>query len=78
MLKGRSEPIRALEPLTPAEYAEPATGTYLKAFAMMEAGDSGAISAFAGLVGSRGSDHLASFHLKRLLNGTAGTRIVLD
>jgi adenylate cyclase len=78
MLKGRSEPIRAFEPLTPAEYAEPATGTYLKAFAMMEAEDSGAISAFAGLLGSRGGDHLASFHLKRLLNGTAGTRIALD
>ena len=40
MLKGRSEPIRALEPLTPAEHAEPGTGTY-KAFAMMEAGDLG-------------------------------------
>ena len=39
LLKGRSEPIRALEPLTPSEYAEPGTGTYLKAFAMMEAGD---------------------------------------
>ena len=32
LLKGRSEPIRALEPLTPGEYAEPGTGTYLKAF----------------------------------------------
>jgi hypothetical protein len=30
---------------------------------MMPAGDPGAISAFAGLVGSRGSDQLASFHL---------------
>jgi adenylate cyclase len=78
MLKGRSEPIRALEPLTPVEYAEPGTGTYLKAFAMMEAGDPGSISAFAGLVGSRGADQLASFHLKRLLNGATGTRIALD
>src|SRR5215210_5776157 len=78
MLKGRSEPIRALEPLTPVEYAEPGTGTYLKAFAMMEAGDPGSISAFAGLVGSRGADQLASFHLKRLLNGATGTRIVLE
>src|SRR5829696_5992364 len=78
MLKGRSEPIRALEPLTPAEHAEPRTGTYLEAFAMMEAGDPGSISAFAGLVGSCGADKLASFHLKRLLNGATGTRIALD
>ena len=28
---------------------------------MMEAGDSGSISAFAGLVGSRGNDQLADF-----------------
>ena len=45
---------------------------------MMEAADAGAISAFAGLVGSCGADQLASFHLKRLLNGATGTRIVLD
>jgi adenylate cyclase len=45
---------------------------------MMEAGDASAISAFAGLVGNCGTDQLASFHLKRLLNGAAGTRIVLD
>jgi adenylate cyclase len=78
LLKGRSEPIRALEPLTSAAYADPGTGTYLKAFSMLEAGDSGSISAFAGLVGSRGADQLASFHLKRLLNGATGTRIALD
>jgi adenylate cyclase len=45
---------------------------------MMEAGDPGSISAFAGLVGSRGADQLASFHLKRLLNGATGSRIGLD
>ena len=45
---------------------------------MMEAGDPGSISAFAGLVGTRGADQLASFHLKRLLNGATGTRIALD
>ena len=28
--------------------------------------------------GSRGADQLASFHLKRLLNGATGTRIALD
>jgi adenylate cyclase len=53
-------------------------GSYLSAYAMMEAGDSGSISAFAGLVGNRGNDQLANFHLKRLLNGATGTRIALD
>jgi len=43
----------------------------------MEAGDPGSISAFAGLVGSCGADKLASFHLKRLLNGATGPRIGL-
>src|SRR4051794_36353911 len=43
LLKGRSEPIRALEPLTPEQYSEPGTDTYLKAFARMEAGDPGSI-----------------------------------
>jgi adenylate cyclase len=78
LLKGRSEPIRAFEPLTPAEYAGSDIDTYHKAFSMMEAGDPGSISAFAGLVGNRGTDQLASFHLKRLLNGATGTRISLD
>ena len=78
ILKGRSEPMRALEPLKPAEFADPRTATYLKAFAMMELGEPGAISAFAGLVGSCGTDQLASFHLKRLLNGTTGIRITLN
>ena len=49
----------------PGEYAELVTGTYLKAFAMMEAVDPGTLSAFAGLVGSRGAHQLASFHLYR-------------
>jgi adenylate cyclase len=78
LLKGRSEPICALEPQTPEEFAALGTGTYLRAFAMMESGDPGSISAFAGLVGSRERDELASFHLKRLLNGATGTRIALD
>jgi adenylate cyclase len=78
VLKGRSEPIRALEPMTATAYSDPTTGSYLTAFTMMEAGDPGSISAFAGLVGSRGNDQLANFHLKRLLNGATGTRIAFS
>jgi hypothetical protein len=29
-------------------------------------------------VGTHADDHLASFHLKRLLNGASGTRIAMD
>ena len=51
---------------------------YLEAFAKLEAGDPGAMAAFAAHVGRHADDQLASFHLKRLLNGATGTRIVMD
>jgi len=51
---------------------------YLDAFSKLEANESGAMSAFAALVGMREDDCLASFHLKRLLNGERGTAIKLS
>ena len=54
------------------------TKSYLEAFAKLEAGDPGAMAAFAAHVGKHPKDQLASFHLKRLLNGATGTRIVMD
>lgn len=75
MLRGRTEPLRAFEPQRPDQYANPATEGYLQAFAKLESGDPGALGAFAAEVGKRPDDHLASFHLKRLLNGATGTRI---
>jgi formamidopyrimidine-DNA glycosylase len=47
-------------------------------FGMTGALDPGAIAAFAAHVGKRPDDQLASFHLKRLLNGETGTRIAID
>jgi adenylate cyclase len=78
MLRGRSEPMRAFEPLRSERYDDPATKSYLEAFAKLEAGDPAAIAAFAAHVGKVTDDQLASFHLKRLLNGATGTRIVMD
>ena len=78
MLRGRSEAIRAFEPLRAEQYDDPPTKGYLEAFAKLEASDPGAIAAFAAHVGKRPDDQLASFHLKRLLNGEIGTRIVMD
>ena len=60
------------------EYECPETKSYLEAFAKLEVGDSGAMAAFATHVGKHADDQLASFHLKRLLNGAASTRIVMD
>jgi len=78
VLRGRTEPIRAFEPLHagPEENAE--IESYAKAFALMEAANPGAIAAFAAHVGSHPTDQLASFHLKRLLNGATGSKITLE
>jgi adenylate cyclase len=78
MLRGKTETLRAFEPLRIEQYEDPATGSYLEAFSKLEAGDPGAMAAFAAHVGRRVDDQLASFHLKRLLNGATGTRIAMD
>jgi adenylate cyclase len=78
MLRGRSEPLRAYEPLSAEVFAEPATAQYREAFAKLEAGDVAAMPAFAALVGTHAGDALAGYHLKRLLNGAKGARIQLE
>ncbi len=78
MLRGRSEPLRAFEPLPPAKYESPETALYAEAFARMAAGDAAAMPAFAALVGMHADDSLAGFHLKRLLNGAKGIRMQLE
>ncbi len=78
LLRGRGEPLRAFEPLTEEAAARPETAAYAEAFAKLEAGDPAAMPAFAALVGTSAADALASFHLRRLLNGGKGTVIRLD
>jgi adenylate cyclase len=78
MLRGKTEVLRAFEPLRIEQYEDPATASYLEAFGKLEAGDPRAIAAFAAHVGNRADDQLASFHLRRLLNGATGTRIAMD
>lgn len=78
MLRGRSEPLRAFEPLSEAKFEAPETALYSDAFAKMEAGDVAAMPAFAALVGMHADDPLAGFHLKRLLNGAKGIRMQLE
>jgi adenylate cyclase len=78
VLRGRSEPLRAFEPLAQDKFEAPATAQYSEAFAKMAAGDAGAMPAFAALVGMHADDPLAGFHLKRLLNGGKGIRMQLE
>ena len=78
MLRGRSEPLRAFEPLSAATFEAPATAQYAEAFARLEAGDAAAMPAFAAIVGLHADDALAGYHLKRLLNGAKGARIQVE
>ena len=65
MLRGRSEPLRAFEPLASERFEAPETAQYSEAFAKLEAGDPAAMPAFAALVGLHADDALAGFHLRR-------------
>jgi len=78
VLRGRGEVIRAFEPLQEKQFNEPATKSYLDAYALLKAEDVGAVAAFAAHVGKQPEDRLAAFHLKRLLNGAKGSRIAMD
>ena len=75
VLRGRSEPMRAFEPLAEGEGSSPHTLAYFKAFEQLETGDPGALAAFASLIGERPNDPLTQYHLKRLLNGQSGVQI---
>ncbi len=78
VLRGRSEPLRAFEPLSAERFDTPATAQYALAFEKLEAGDAAAMPAFAALVGLHADDPLAGFHLRRLLNGAKGARMQLE
>jgi adenylate cyclase len=78
VLRGKTEALQAFEPLRPEQADDAATTSYLDAFAKLKACDPSAIAAFAAHVGRQSSDQLASFHLKRLLNGDTGVQIAMD
>lgn len=76
VLRGKTEAMRTFEPLRAGQF-DPATDSYSKAVALLEINDARAIAAFATHVGQWADDQLASFHLKRLLNGATGIKIAL-
>jgi adenylate cyclase len=78
VLRGRTESIRAMEPFQLKPCDGPSALSYQKAFALLEAADRGAMAAFAVHVGNYPADQLAGFHLKRLLSGASGTKIILE
>ena len=78
ILRGKSDALRAFEPIRAERFEDPATTSYLDAFGKLEATTPGATAAFAAHVGKHSDDQLASFHLKRLLNGATGTRIAME
>jgi adenylate cyclase len=78
VLRGKGEAMRAFEPLREEQYKNAATKSYLSAFSKLENDDPGAIAAFAAHVGKHREDQLASFHLRRLLNGATGVRIAME
>jgi adenylate cyclase len=78
VLRGKTDALRAFEPLSGEQYESDATKSYMKAFKKLEANDPSAMAAFAAHVGENSDDQLAGFHLRRLLNGATGTRIVMD
>jgi adenylate cyclase len=77
VLRGRNEALRAYEPLAAASDAS-AVAQYREAFARLEADDAAAMPAFAALVGQHADDALAGYHLRRLLNGGKGIRMLLE
>ena len=78
LLRGRTEPLRAYEPLSAEGFRNPSTERYALAFAKLEAHDAAAMPTFAAFVGAHADDPLAGFHLKRLLNGASGTLMRLE
>jgi len=78
LLRGRSEPLPAYEPLTVERHADALTAEYMAAYTACETSDPTALPSFAALLGRDSSDGLVSFHLKRLLGGATGVSVVLE
>jgi adenylate cyclase len=78
ILRGRTEPLMAYEPLTTERHSHALTADYAAAYVKAEACDATALPAFAALLGRDSGDGLVSFHLKRLLAGDTGISVVLE
>lgn len=77
VLRGRTEPLPAFEPLSEPD-RKSAFASYVVCYEKMAGNDSRAIPALASHLGAFADDVLARFHLRRLLNGQRGARIIVD
>jgi len=79
ILKGKSEELAAVEPLTEDnnDRSRIDFSAYMIAFNAMERGDSCAIDEFQRIVDKNPDDRLSAFHLNRLKCGETGIRIDL-
>ena len=78
ILRGKTEALRAFEPLRAEFFESPCNFKLPRCLQKAGSEDPSAMAAFAAHVGKQPDDQLASFHLKRLLNGQTGTRIVME
>lgn len=78
LLKGKTQMLKAFEPLSPQQFSSRGNAKYLAAFEKLEKGDPGARQAFAALVGEYDDDPLTMFHLSRLLAGETGVEIEFE
>ena len=74
---GRSNAVEAWEPVSKEEEKSPAFSLYRSAYESLEKGEGSARQSFQRLVDKYPNDHLARFHLNRLINGNANVEIEL-
>lgn len=77
LLKGKTEPIRAYEPLPPDAAGSPELIRWQEAYRLLEDGDPAAEAALAAIVAACPEDRLARLHLDRLRRGETGVLLML-
>lgn len=78
VLKGKSYPTEAFEPLAAAAVDSAGAVAYQRAFDLLRGGDPEARAAFEALLERFPDDGLAAFHLRRLERGQSGVEIVFE
>jgi adenylate cyclase len=77
ILKGKSEPVAAFEPVSGGDRSYANIEAYLAAYQLMANGDPGAEHAFRKLSETYPEDGLIRFHLERLAAGESGSVVVM-
>ena len=78
IFKGKTDPIRCLEPVSPDICASVDVAGYAEAFEQLGKDDCAAAAAFQNLHDGAPQDRLIQFHLQRLQAGDRGKEITLS